>query len=308
MFNYLKTAIEVIFKKVMLCLTISMTIGLLFGHSAQNPALEGQAVSLVQQTPVSQLDSGLPDQPFGTWIKLIVGQRAGVTWQLTDCGEQVDVSSGIGGDHQACIETTALLPDDRKVVVLIWVGTFKQGIVGKPQFRFAVVERRRELFGVPHLRDLPQMFVAPVRRVSQPSTVLPTINIKSPPLPFSTAQLPLLAEAFSESMGTRNLEIDPSQRREARRISEGVLLGNVINKVVPGYPAIAKQLRLSGEVKVDITIAEDGRVIEAKAISGPPLLRPVAEEAASKWVFKPTLLNGFPVKTQGILTFVFTQP
>jgi TonB family protein len=285
-----------------------MMIGLLIGYSAQNPTLEGRAVSLVQQTHVSQLDSGLPDQPFGTWVKLIVGQRAGVTWQLTDCGEQADVSSGTGGDHQACVETTALLPDERKVVVLISVGTFKQGIVGKPKFRFAVVERRRELFDVPRLRDLPQMFVAPERRVSQPSTVLPTINIQSPPAQFSTVQLPLLAETFSQSLGTRNLEIDPSQKRETRKVSEGVLLGNAINKVVPGYPAIAKQLRLSGDVKVEITIAEDGRVIEAKAISGPPLLRPVAEEAASKWVFKPTFLNGIAMKTQGILTFAFTQP
>jgi TonB family protein len=148
-----------------------------------------------------------------------------------------------------------------------------------------------------------------VRSVNQPSNVLlPVIKINSTPSPFSIDELPLLAEAFRTSLGTRNLEVDPSQRREPRRVSEGVLLGNVINKVVPGYPPIAKQLRLSGEVKVDITISEEGRVIEAKAISGHPLLRPVAEEAASKWVFKPTLLNGIPMKTQGTLTFVFTQP
>jgi Gram-negative bacterial TonB protein C-terminal len=47
-------------------------------------------------------------------------------------------------------------------------------------------------------------------------------------------------------------------------------------------------------------------VIEASAISGHPLLRESALQAARQWVFKPTELSGTPIKVQGILTFNFT--
>src|SRR5262249_392713 len=46
----------------------------------------------------------------------------------------------------------------------------------------------------------------------------------------------------------------------------------------------------------------------AKAIKGHPVLRAAAEDAARKWVFRPTLLDGKPVKQPGVLTFVFTPP
>jgi TonB family protein len=84
--------------------------------------------------------------------------------------------------------------------------------------------------------------------------------------------------------------------------------GEAIIKPQPVYPAVAKQLNASGEVQVSIVIGENGQVIEAKATKGHPVLRAAAEDAARKWVFKPTLLDGKPVKQPGTLTFVFMAP
>jgi TonB family protein len=84
--------------------------------------------------------------------------------------------------------------------------------------------------------------------------------------------------------------------------------GEAIIRPQPVYPAIAKQINASGEVQVSIVIDENGRVIEAKATRGHPVLRSAAEDAARKWVFKPTLLDGKPVKQPGTLTFVFMSP
>ncbi len=91
-------------------------------------------------------------------------------------------------------------------------------------------------------------------------------------------------------------------------VSKDIIAGEVITKAQPVYPAIAKQVNASGEVQVSILINEIGRVIEAKAIKGHPVLRAAAEDAARKWVFKPTLLDGKPVKQPGTLTFVFSTP
>jgi TonB family protein len=91
-------------------------------------------------------------------------------------------------------------------------------------------------------------------------------------------------------------------------VPKGIASGEVITKAYPVYPSTAKQLNASGEVQVAIVISETGRVIEAKAIKGHPVLRRAAEDAARKWVFRPTLLDGEPVRQPGTLTFVFTPP
>jgi TonB family protein len=89
-------------------------------------------------------------------------------------------------------------------------------------------------------------------------------------------------------------------------VKRGVLGGAIKNKVEPAYPAEARAAGVSGKVEVQVTISEEGQVIEAIAISGPELLREAAVQAAKQWVFKPTRLDGAPVKVQGILTFNFT--
>lgn len=293
-------------------LIIAMAIGLMVESSLQNPVWENQAISRVQQISVSQLDSELPDRPLALWIKQVVGPRSGVTWQLTDCGEQGNDTAGSERQIQACIETTALLPDDRKVVVMTLVGNFNKGLYGKPKIQFIVVENKNGLFDVPRLRELPEMLNgSPIKSQPKPElkpVVLPLVKIGKYPLILYAANLPLSLEASVIPPTISNLESVVPPNGGPRRVSEGVLIGNALNRVVPPYPLFAKQARLSGEVKVEVTIAEDGHVVDAKAVSGPEPLRATTEEAARKWIFKPTVLNGIPVRTQGVLTFVFTRP
>jgi TonB family protein len=82
-------------------------------------------------------------------------------------------------------------------------------------------------------------------------------------------------------------------------------IGSALKKVAPSYPSEAKAARVSGKVEVQVTISEEGRVIEAVAIRGHELLREAAVQAAKEWVFKPTKADGAPVKVLGILTFNF---
>jgi TonB family protein len=61
----------------------------------------------------------------------------------------------------------------------------------------------------------------------------------------------------------------------------------VKSRVAPAYPEIAKRMRISGVVTVQATVDPDGKVTDAKAISGNRALSPAAEEAVRQWKFVP---------------------
>lgn len=61
----------------------------------------------------------------------------------------------------------------------------------------------------------------------------------------------------------------------------------VKSRVAPVYPEIARRMRISGAVKVEATVDADGKVTDAKAVSGNSVLTNAAEEAVRKWRFVP---------------------
>ena len=97
----------------------------------------------------------------------------------------------------------------------------------------------------------------------------------------------------------------PTPPKPRAPISGGVLNGKAISKPAPPYPAVAKAARASGTVVVQITVDEGGKVISAAAVSGHPLLRQAAVQAAYQARFSPTLLSGQPVKVTGTITYNF---
>jgi periplasmic protein TonB len=79
------------------------------------------------------------------------------------------------------------------------------------------------------------------------------------------------------------------------RLGGNVAQANLISRPTPVYPAEAKENRIQGTVKLEITIDKEGHVGPMSVISGPPELIHSATDAVSQWVYKPTLLNGEPV-------------
>ena len=92
-----------------------------------------------------------------------------------------------------------------------------------------------------------------------------------------------------------------------RPISGGVLNGKAIVLPKPDYPADAKTAGAAGSVAVQVTIDEMGSVIEAKAVSGHPLLQQPSVNAALQARFTPTSLMGEPVKVTGVLVYNFAR-
>jgi protein TonB len=89
-------------------------------------------------------------------------------------------------------------------------------------------------------------------------------------------------------------------------ISGGVLNGKALVLPKPDYPQAARSARASGVVTVEVVINEAGKVIAARATSGPTLLRQAAAQAAQGARFSPTLLSGQPVKISGEINYNFT--
>lgn len=92
----------------------------------------------------------------------------------------------------------------------------------------------------------------------------------------------------------------PASTPPSSSSNSGVLNSRAVRLPTPAYPAIAKQVRASGEVRVRIAVDERGNVTSARAVSGHPLLRSSAEMAARQSKIRPNGQN-----TSGELIYNF---
>jgi TonB family protein len=121
------------------------------------------------------------------------------------------------------------------------------------------------------------------------------------------------AEAEADELKAKELEekdIAPDvsstpKNSDSKSITGGILNGKATNLVQPTYPAAARAVRASGDVRVQVTLDAKGTVISASALSGHPLLRAAAVQAARESTFSPTLLSGQPVSVTGIVVYKF---
>lgn len=93
------------------------------------------------------------------------------------------------------------------------------------------------------------------------------------------------------------------------RVGGNVQAANLVRKVTPVYPPLAKQARIQGTVRFTAIIGKDGTIQNLQLVTGHPLLVAAAQEAVRQWVYKPTLLNGEPVEvvTQIDVNFTLSQ-
>lgn len=105
--------------------------------------------------------------------------------------------------------------------------------------------------------------------------VLPTV----PPPPPAPRQVPT-----------------PAVTQTRIRVGGAVQAARMVKQVMPVYPPLARQARISGVVRLEGIIGTDGRIRDLQMLSGHPLLVQAALEAVRQWVYRPTLLNGLAVE------------
>ena len=93
------------------------------------------------------------------------------------------------------------------------------------------------------------------------------------------------------------------------RVGGKVQEANLIHKVMPVYPPLAKSARVQGTVEFTAIIGKDGAIRELKLVRGHPLLVNAAKQAVEQWRYKPTMLNGEPVDviTDIVVNFTLSQ-
>ncbi|HEX3739574.1 MAG TPA: TonB family protein [Terriglobales bacterium] len=98
----------------------------------------------------------------------------------------------------------------------------------------------------------------------------------------------------------------PSAPVKPRALRQSVIMeGNLIHKVEPQYPPIAKQLHVEGMVIVKAFISRDGVITRAVAETGPPLLVRAALDAVRQWRYRPYYLNHEPIEVETEITVNF---
>ncbi len=90
-------------------------------------------------------------------------------------------------------------------------------------------------------------------------------------------------------------------------INVGNMNSRAVSLIKPPYPSAARALRASGQVVVQVLVDESGRVLSANALSGHPLLRQAAENAARSSRFNPVRVSGQTVRTAGTVIYNFVD-
>ena len=168
------------------------------------------------------------------------------------------------------------------------------------------------LGGIPPLRP----GQSPVNKVTAPSpystkkTSETPLEIKAPEKKDSVDQeatansLPNAAEQTARiESGTQASGVSKSD--ELPISDAGSLNARATKKVVPNYPAIAKQNGTAGLVRVHVIVDETGKVIAISRSEGPMLLISAAEEAARQWSFEGISNGNRPARLIGYIDFTF---
>jgi periplasmic protein TonB len=89
-------------------------------------------------------------------------------------------------------------------------------------------------------------------------------------------------------------------------VSSGVMTGQILYKVTPVYPAIARAARVDGTVVLEAVISKAGTIENLRVVSGSPMLEQAALDAVKQWRYRPYQLNGEPVEVETTVNVVFT--
>jgi TonB family protein len=98
---------------------------------------------------------------------------------------------------------------------------------------------------------------------------------------------------------------DPPPGPTTVRLGTNAMAANLVSRVEPIYPLEAKQKGVEGEVVFEVTVDEQGEVIDVQVLGGNAILVAAAYDAVRQWRYTPVLLNGNPVRAKANVSIKF---
>jgi TonB family protein len=187
-----------------------------------------------------------------------------------------------------------------------------------------------------HAQDPTQVDVLPIVRdksleITRPQSLFPALPtpLQSLPQPVEPGALPLIRPLFPVS--STHPQIPPSLAApfpamsavsspkldnlntkwtvEPPLLPEEVTRALLVHEPAPAYPEPALHAGLQGTVVLQVWIAKDGTVRDAKLLRGPLPFGQAAFDAVRQWRYKPYLSSkGEPIEVQTLITMDFKQP
>jgi len=147
-------------------------------------------------------------------------------------------------------------------------------------------------------------------RLVSPSQIPPTVNMlteTAPPPPMVDPNMIGISHGTGDTsgrgsvleaiLGSRQV-LPPPPVAEHRPPTSHMMEGNLILRVQPDYPSLARQVRVQGQVVLRAIISREGTIEKLQVLSGHPMLVQAAVDAVRQWRYRPYVLNGEPVEVE----------
>jgi periplasmic protein TonB len=147
-------------------------------------------------------------------------------------------------------------------------------------------------------------------RLVSPSQIPPTVNIlaeTAPPPPMVDPNTIGISHGTGDPFGRGNVlesilgsrqVLPPPPPMVHRPPTSRIMEGNLILRVQPDYPSLARQVRVQGQVVLRAMISREGTIEKLQVLSGHPMLVQAAVDAVRQWRYRPYVLNGEPVEVE----------
>lgn len=252
---------------------------------------------------------GLSNEELVSYIKDL-----GVDFELQAPERQSLVAKGVPGNVLEALEVNYRMPltsrEQEQVVAALSSGPplSKDQLIGLLRMGTArpileqVVVRRKTGFDVgPTERTefeaagASPRFVASLVQNRYMPELPPPVQVTAPGVPQAGA--PAIAKVAAPP--------PPINQAAAALLDKKIVAAQLIEKIPPVYPEMARRQRVSGMVRMELVIDEKGKVESIRTLSGHPFLVGPASTAVKQWKYAPATINGVPVKVTTILELVF---
>lgn len=102
-----------------------------------------------------------------------------------------------------------------------------------------------------------------------------------------------------------NMVLSPPAPVVHQRPASHMMEGNLVTRVQPVYPPVARQARIQGPVVLQAVISREGTIENVQVVSGHPMLVQAALDAVRRWKYRPYMLNGEPIEVETQVTVNF---